>query len=114
LLHLQEAQSKFDVEVDPTEAVNIEPSSGVINSEGSASLHFKRTSSSPAAGRINCKVQHLPLAKVTRPSLELGDRYVWKLQDFIDKRGRGESETNVPILLRINSQYILMSHRCCI
>jgi len=31
LFHLQEAQSKFDVEVDPTEAVNVEPSNGVMN-----------------------------------------------------------------------------------
>ena len=44
LLHLQEAQSKIDVEVVPTDAVNIEPSNGIINSEGSASLNFKRTS----------------------------------------------------------------------
>lgn len=54
----KEAQSKFDVEVDPTDAINIEPSNGVINSEGSASLHFKRTSPSPATGRINCKVYY--------------------------------------------------------
>ncbi|XP_020264541.1 NHL repeat-containing protein 2 isoform X1 [Asparagus officinalis] len=54
----KEAQSKFDVEVDPVDAVNIEPSIGVISTEGSTSLHFKRTSSMPATGRINCKVYY--------------------------------------------------------
>jgi len=51
--------------------------------------------------RINCKVQYLPLAKVSWLFLELRDRYVWGLQTFIDKRGRGESEIDVPIFIRV-------------
>lgn len=54
----KEAQSKFDVETEPSSAVNIEPSNGIINSDGLASLHFRRTSSLPAKGRINCKVYY--------------------------------------------------------
>lgn len=61
IVNLQEAQSKFEVEIDPTDAINIEPLNGIINLEGSASLHFTRTSSSPVTGRINCKVSlYLP------------------------------------------------------
>ncbi|KAG9457803.1 hypothetical protein H6P81_002311 [Aristolochia fimbriata] len=54
----KEAQSKFDVEVEPESSAVIEPSSGVLDPEGSASLHFKRSSSSSATGKINCKVYY--------------------------------------------------------
>ncbi|KMZ74500.1 NHL repeat-containing protein 2 [Zostera marina] len=54
----KEASSKFDVEIEPQRVVIIEPLDGIFNSAGLASLHFKRTSSSPAMERINCKVYY--------------------------------------------------------
>ncbi|XP_008808703.1 protein SUPPRESSOR OF QUENCHING 1, chloroplastic isoform X1 [Phoenix dactylifera] len=54
----KEALSKFDVESEPANAINIEPSNGNLNPDGTASLHFGRTSPSPATGRINCKVYY--------------------------------------------------------
>ncbi|KAG1371372.1 putative protein SUPPRESSOR OF QUENCHING 1, chloroplastic [Cocos nucifera] len=53
-----EALSKFDVESEPANAINIEPSNGNLNPDGSASLHFGRTTPSPVTGRINCKVYY--------------------------------------------------------
>ncbi|PKA65072.1 riboflavin kinase [Apostasia shenzhenica] len=55
---IQEALSKYDVETDPVDAVSFEPASGVLNSTGSASLHFIRSSSSTATGRLNCKIYY--------------------------------------------------------
>ncbi|CAL4922337.1 unnamed protein product [Urochloa decumbens] len=54
----KEARSKFDVETEPANAIEIEPANGFLNSEGLASLKFKRISSSPSMGRINCKVYY--------------------------------------------------------
>ncbi|XP_068662112.1 protein SUPPRESSOR OF QUENCHING 1, chloroplastic [Aristolochia californica] len=54
----KEAQSKFDVEIEPESSVVVEPSSGFLSPEGSAALHFKRSSPSPATGKINCKVYY--------------------------------------------------------
>ncbi|CAJ1869566.1 unnamed protein product, partial [Sphenostylis stenocarpa] len=50
-----EARSRFNVDIEPEDAVNIEPLDGFLNPEGSATLHFKRTSNSASMGRINCK-----------------------------------------------------------
>ncbi|WVZ56717.1 LOW QUALITY PROTEIN: hypothetical protein U9M48_007207, partial [Paspalum notatum var. saurae] len=54
----KEARSKFDVETEPANAIEIEPANGFLNSEGLASLKFKRLSSSSSVGRINCKVYY--------------------------------------------------------
>ncbi|KAK3151437.1 hypothetical protein QOZ80_3AG0245870 [Eleusine coracana subsp. coracana] len=54
----KEACSKFDVESEPANAIEIEPENGFLNSEGMASLKFKRMTSSPLSGRINCKVYY--------------------------------------------------------
>ncbi|OVA13591.1 NHL repeat [Macleaya cordata] len=54
----KEARSKFNVELEPENAVVIEPSDGNLSPEGSASLHFRRSSTSPSLGRINCKVYY--------------------------------------------------------
>ncbi|GAB4835670.1 Protein SUPPRESSOR OF QUENCHING 1, chloroplastic [Ancistrocladus abbreviatus] len=54
----KEAQSKFSVETEPENAVFIEPLDGNLSPEGSAVLHFKRSSPSASLGRINCKVYY--------------------------------------------------------
>ncbi|XP_058082799.1 protein SUPPRESSOR OF QUENCHING 1, chloroplastic isoform X2 [Magnolia sinica] len=54
----KEAQSKFDVDIEPDNGVVVEPSKGVLSPEGSVSIHFRRSTSSPAMGRINCKVYY--------------------------------------------------------
>ncbi|OAY81734.1 NHL repeat-containing protein 2 [Ananas comosus] len=54
----KEARSKFDVEIEPANTVDIDPLSGYLNPDGSASLHFRRISPLPAMGRINCKVYY--------------------------------------------------------
>ncbi|CAM0872915.1 unnamed protein product [Alopecurus aequalis] len=54
----KEARSKFDVETEPANAIEIEPGNGSLDSDGLASLKFKRTSSSSSMGRINCKVYY--------------------------------------------------------
>ncbi|KAL5700311.1 Protein SUPPRESSOR OF QUENCHING 1 [Ranunculus cassubicifolius] len=51
----KEARSKFSVE---SEAVVIEPLNGDLGPDGSATLNFKRFSSEPEVGRINCKVYY--------------------------------------------------------
>lgn len=53
---MQEARSKFDVETDPADVINMEPINGEFSPDGSASVHFRRNSASPVMGRINCKV----------------------------------------------------------
>ncbi|KAK9086263.1 hypothetical protein Syun_028657 [Stephania yunnanensis] len=54
----KEARSKFNVEIEPEDALIIEPLDGNFSPEGLASLHFKRFSSSPSKGRIICKVYY--------------------------------------------------------
>jgi len=44
------------VDIEPEDAVIIEPLDGFLSPEGSATLHFKRSSNSASMGRINCKV----------------------------------------------------------
>ncbi|KAJ8511102.1 hypothetical protein OPV22_001536 [Ensete ventricosum] len=54
----KEARSKFDVETDPADVINIEPTNGEFSPDGSATVHFRRNSASPVMGRINCKVYY--------------------------------------------------------
>uniref|UniRef100_A0A0D9Z6B3 Thioredoxin domain-containing protein n=1 Tax=Oryza glumipatula TaxID=40148 RepID=A0A0D9Z6B3_9ORYZ len=53
----KEARSKFDVDIEPADAIEIEPVNGFLNS-GQASLKYRRKSSSSSTGRINCKVYY--------------------------------------------------------
>lgn len=52
----KEARSKFNVETQPDNAAVIEPLDGNLSLEGSAMLHFKRSTPAASLGRINCKV----------------------------------------------------------
>lgn len=54
----KEARSKFNVETQPDDAVVIEPLDGTLSPEGSATLHFTRSTPSGSLGRINCKVYY--------------------------------------------------------
>ncbi|XP_010549436.1 PREDICTED: NHL repeat-containing protein 2 [Tarenaya hassleriana] len=54
----KEARSKFVVDVEPEKAVEIEPTDGNFGPEGSAVLHFRRSSASASLGKINCKVYY--------------------------------------------------------
>lgn len=55
-LKMQEAQSKFSVDTEPENAISVDPLDGFLSPEGTAVMNFKRSSSSPSTGRINCKV----------------------------------------------------------
>ncbi|GFS30722.1 haloacid dehalogenase-like hydrolase family protein [Actinidia rufa] len=57
-LKISEARSKFSIEIEPENLVVIDPVDGYLSPEGSASLHFKRSSPSASMGRINCKVYY--------------------------------------------------------
>ncbi|KAE8010352.1 hypothetical protein FH972_006727 [Carpinus fangiana] len=54
----KEARSKFSVESEPANSMVIDPLDGFLSPEGSAVLHFRRSSPSPSMGRINCKVYY--------------------------------------------------------
>ncbi|KAH9755581.1 protein SUPPRESSOR OF QUENCHING 1 [Citrus sinensis] len=54
----KEARSKFSVDVEPENAVIIDPLDGNLSPEGSAVLHFRRMSPSVSTGRISCKVYY--------------------------------------------------------
>ncbi|KAG4111649.1 hypothetical protein ERO13_D13G115500v2 [Gossypium hirsutum] len=54
----KEAQSKFTVDIEPENAVSIDPLDGKLSPEGSAKLHFRRSTSSAFTGMINCKVYY--------------------------------------------------------
>ncbi|GLT71599.1 hypothetical protein SLA2020_436050 [Shorea laevis] len=54
----KEARSKFSVDIEPENAMSVEPSDGNLNPEGSATLHFRRSSTSASVGRVNCKVYY--------------------------------------------------------
>ncbi|OMP09371.1 hypothetical protein COLO4_05541 [Corchorus olitorius] len=54
----KEAQSKFTVDIEPENTVSIDPLDGNISPEGTATLHFRRSSPSAFTGRINCKVYY--------------------------------------------------------
>ncbi|TYH91789.1 hypothetical protein ES332_A13G137800v1 [Gossypium tomentosum] len=54
----KEAQSKFTVDIEPANAVSIDPLDGKLSPEGSTKLHFRRSTSSAFTGMINCKVYY--------------------------------------------------------
>ncbi|XP_078435903.1 haloacid dehalogenase-like hydrolase family protein [Wolffia australiana] len=54
----KEAQSKYDVDTESEREIMINPTEGILNSEGSTSLHFKRAKSTPVMQRINVKVYY--------------------------------------------------------
>lgn len=54
----KEARSRFSVDIEPEDAVNINPLDGLLSPEGSATLHFKRYSNSASMGRISCKIYY--------------------------------------------------------
>ncbi|PNY04535.1 NHL repeat-containing protein 2-like [Trifolium pratense] len=54
----KEARSRFSVDIEPEDTVNIDPLDGFLSPEGSATLHFKRSSNSASIGRINCKIYY--------------------------------------------------------
>ncbi|KAM7272381.1 hypothetical protein ACFE04_027044 [Oxalis oulophora] len=54
----KEARSKFSVEIEPENAVVIDPLDGFLSPDGSATLHFKRSSPSASTARISCKVYY--------------------------------------------------------
>lgn len=53
---MQEARSKFSVEVEPENAAVVDPLDGSLSPDGTAVLHFKRSSPSATVGRVSCKV----------------------------------------------------------
>lgn len=54
----KEARSKFSVEVEPENAAVVDPLDGSLSPDGTAVLHFKRSSPSATVGRVNCKVYY--------------------------------------------------------
>ncbi|KAG8472641.1 hypothetical protein CXB51_034573 [Gossypium anomalum] len=54
----KEAQSKFTVDIEPENAVSIDPLDGKLSPEGSTKLHFRRSTSSAFTGMVNCKVYY--------------------------------------------------------
>ncbi|XP_057439055.1 protein SUPPRESSOR OF QUENCHING 1, chloroplastic isoform X2 [Lotus japonicus] len=54
----KEARSRFSVDIESEGSVDIDPLDGLLSPEGSATLHFKRSSTSAAVGRINCKIYY--------------------------------------------------------
>ncbi|CAA7055136.1 unnamed protein product [Microthlaspi erraticum] len=54
----KEARSKFVVDVEPDNAVTVEPTEGNLGTDGSTLLHFKQSSTSASVGKISCKVYY--------------------------------------------------------
>ncbi|KAF3453098.1 hypothetical protein FNV43_RR03532 [Rhamnella rubrinervis] len=54
----KEAHSKFSVETEPENAMVVDPLDGYLSPEGSAVIHFMRSSPSASIVRINCKVYY--------------------------------------------------------
>ncbi|KAK9067481.1 hypothetical protein SSX86_014811 [Deinandra increscens subsp. villosa] len=54
----KEARSRFSIEIDPEDAAVVEPLDGSLNPDGTAILHFKRSSPSAITSRVNCKVYY--------------------------------------------------------
>lgn len=54
----KEARSKYSVDIEPENAAIVDPLDGNLNAEGTAMLHFKRSSPSASTGKINCKVYY--------------------------------------------------------
>ncbi|KAK3014291.1 hypothetical protein RJ639_008014, partial [Escallonia herrerae] len=54
----KEARSKFSVEIDREDAAFVEPMDGNLSPEGTAMLHFERSSPLASMGRVSCKVYY--------------------------------------------------------
>ncbi|KAI4301696.1 hypothetical protein L6164_034947 [Bauhinia variegata] len=67
----KEARSKFSADTEPENAVSISPSDGFLDSEGSATLNFRRSSTSTSVGRINCKIYYCKEDELTAASCPL-------------------------------------------
>ncbi|CAF1727856.1 unnamed protein product [Brassica napus] len=52
----KEAPSKFVVDVEPEDAVTVDPLEGLLGPEGSTVLHYRQSSTSASIGKISCKV----------------------------------------------------------
>lgn len=54
----KEAQSKYEVELETDSGIILDPPTGIIGQDGTATIHFKRdpTSASKGATRVSCKV----------------------------------------------------------
>lgn len=54
----QEAQSKYEVELESDSGISLDPVTGSIGPDGTATIHFKRDTdaSSKGATRVSCKV----------------------------------------------------------
>ncbi|KAJ4817125.1 Haloacid dehalogenase-like hydrolase family protein [Rhynchospora pubera] len=88
----KEARSKFEVDIEPANTIELEPSSGDLKSDGSASLYFKRLSPSPATGRINCKVYYCKEDEVC----------LYQPVAFDVSFQQEESESNYPANIKLN------------
>ncbi|XP_024015390.1 protein SUPPRESSOR OF QUENCHING 1, chloroplastic [Eutrema salsugineum] len=54
----KEARSKFVVDVEPENAVTVDPFEGNLSPEGSTMLQFRQSSTSASVGKISCKVYY--------------------------------------------------------
>lgn len=54
---MQEAQSKFSIDFDQDNAAEVDFLEGNLSPEGTAVVHFRRSSASSSTGRVYCKVQ---------------------------------------------------------
>lgn len=54
----KEARSKFSVDIEPENALSIDPLDGNLSPDGTATIHFRRSSASASVGRVNCKVYY--------------------------------------------------------
>ncbi|XP_070024129.1 protein SUPPRESSOR OF QUENCHING 1, chloroplastic-like isoform X2 [Nicotiana tabacum] len=54
----KEAQSKFSIDFDPDAAAVVDSLEGNLSQEGSAVVHFRRSSASTSTGRVYCKVYY--------------------------------------------------------
>ncbi|KAL1221163.1 Protein SUPPRESSOR OF QUENCHING 1 [Cardamine amara subsp. amara] len=54
----KEARSKFVVDVEPENAVAVDPMEGNLGPEGSTMIHYRQSSTSASVGKISCKVYY--------------------------------------------------------
>ncbi|KAJ8572787.1 hypothetical protein K7X08_009298 [Anisodus acutangulus] len=54
----KEAESKFSIDFDPDNATEADSLEGNLSLEGSAVVHFRRSSASSSTGRVYCKVYY--------------------------------------------------------
>jgi hypothetical protein len=61
---LQEAQSKYEVELETDSGISLDPVTGTIGPDGTATIHFKRDANATSQGatRVSCKVWHKVLS----------------------------------------------------